>query len=371
MENVYRIRTASTSHITRWKVDLTVKYRIAGLLAACLVVIVSAVAWADNTFEGFPIVRVVLNQQEVTNDVPAILFNGRTMLPLRKIAELAGLTVERWDGETNTVYLSGGAATPVATVNGEPITQAHLYTRLAAQNGSRLIDEMITEKLVDQAARKANITVTDLEIDAEIARIKANFRDEQEFQMALRNNNLTLEQLREYQVQRVKLTKLLLPSIPVTDQVLKQYFEANRAQFDRRQVHARHILVATQQEAQAIKAELDKGADFAVLAKAKSIEPAAKTTGGDLGTFGAGQMVPEFERVVFSLPKGAISAPFQTPFGWHIAQVLETTGTAPDFAAIKADVRDAYIAAEVNERAGSFLAGLRAKAQINNTFEQK
>jgi foldase protein PrsA len=348
-----------------------VKYRIAGILAACLVVIVSAVAWADNTFEGFPIVRVILNQQEVTNDVPAILFNGRTMLPLRKIAELAGLSVDRWDGETNTVYLSGGAAAPVATVNGEPITQADLYKQLAAENGQRAVDDLIDQKLVDQAARKANITVTDAEIDAEIARIKANFRDEQEFQQALQANNLTLKQLREAQTFRIKVTKLIMPSLTITDAALKQYFDENQAQFDKRTVHARHILVATQQEAQAIKAELDKGADFATLAKAKSIEPAAKTTGGDLGTFGIGQMVPEFERIVFSLPKGAISAPFQTAFGWHVAQVLETSGTAPDFASHKQEVREAYIAQLVNGRAGGFLANLRAKAQITNTFDQK
>lgn len=346
------------------------KYRIAGLLAACLVV-VATVAWADNTFEGFPIVRVILNSQEVTNDVPAILFHGRTMLPVRKIAELAGLTVDRWDGETNTVYLSGGAAAPVATVNGEPIAQIDLYNRLAAQNGKQALDDMITEKLVDQAARQANITVTEADLDAEIARIKANFRDEQEFLRALAQNNLTIERLRELQTYRLKVTKLMATSIPVNDQVLEQYFAENRAQFDKRQVHARHILVATQQEALAIKAELDKGADFATLAKAKSTEPAAKNSGGDLGTFGAGQMVPEFERVVFSLSKGAISAPFQTQFGWHVAQVLEVSGTAPDFAAIKADVRDAYLAAQVNDRAGAWLASLRAKAQITNTFDQK
>ncbi|MDF2628297.1 MAG: hypothetical protein K0R39_2128 [Symbiobacteriaceae bacterium] len=352
------------------KVDQPVKRRIAGLLAACLL-IGGTVAWADNTFEGLPIVRVILNQQEVTNDVPAVLLGGRTMLPLRKIAELSGLTIDRWDGDTNTVYLGGGAAAPVATVNGEPITQSALYNRMMMEGGAHYVDIMISELLVDQAARQAGITIHAAEIDREIERVRVRIGGEAQLQEALRAANMTMEQLRSAQAHRLKVTKLLAPRIDISDSVLRAYFERNRTQFDNRRVHARHILVATEAEAKAVKAELDKGADFAAVAKAESTEPAAQYSGGDLGTFGPGQMVPEFEQVVFTLPVGAISDPFQTAFGWHVAQVLERTGSAPDFALIKDDVRAAYLEMAVQDQAPSLLAELRAKANITTTVKQK
>ena len=255
-------------------------------------------------------------------------------------------------------------------MNGEPIAQTELYNRLVAQGGISMLDTLIREKLVEQAARQANVTVDPAEIDREIAKIRQQVGGEQAFQQALLKNNITLQQLRDYQVFRLRATKLIAPGISASDADLLLFFEANRAQFDRRQVHARHILVATEAEAKEIKAQLDQGADFAALAKARSIEPAAKNSGGDLGFFGRGRMVPEFEQVVFSLEQGAVSEPFQTAFGWHVAQVVEVKGTALDFEAMKADLHASYVEAKVQEQLEPWLAQLRAKAQITNTLEQ-
>jgi peptidyl-prolyl cis-trans isomerase C len=90
---------------------------------------------------------------------------------------------------------------------------------------------------------------------------------------------------------------------------------------DEDEVHARHILVSTEDDAKAIKAELDAGADFATLAKAKSIEPNAAQSGGDLGYFKAGRMVKPFADAAFALAVGEISEPVQSQFGWHIIKV--------------------------------------------------
>ena len=86
------------------------------------------------------------------------------------------------------------------------------------------------------------------------------------------------------------------------------------------EVHARHILVPTEDEAKAILADLKKGADFATLAKEKSKDPGA-ADGGDLGYFTKDQMVPEFSAVAFKLDKGQLSDPVKTQFGWHIIKV--------------------------------------------------
>ncbi len=90
-----------------------------------------------------------------------------------------------------------------------------------------------------------------------------------------------------------------------------------------KKVHAAHILVKTDQEANVAHYDVTHGMDFAEVAKARSICPSAKK-GGDLGLFGRGQMVKEFEDVAFSLNKGDISRPFKSQFGWHIIKVIDT-----------------------------------------------
>jgi foldase protein PrsA len=257
----------------------------------------------------------------------------------------------------------------VATVNGDKITKTEVYNRLVETGGASVVEQIIQEKLVDQEAAKNNVTVTPAEIDTEIAKIRERMGGELKFQEALTANNLTLEQLREYQDFRVKVTKLLKPQITLQEETVKAFFEENKSQFDKRQIHARHILVDTEEEAKAIKAKLEGGADFAALAKEKSTEPAAKESGGDLGTFGAGAMLPAFENVVFNLKVNEISAPFQTDYGWHVAQVLETKGTAPTFESQKTEATEMYIDSKVQELLQPWLTELRDKAKITNSLE--
>ena len=88
------------------------------------------------------------------------------------------------------------------------------------------------------------------------------------------------------------------------------------------QVHCAHILVKTEQEAKDILEDLQDGASFASVAQQKSLCPSRKN-GGDLGTFGRGQMVKPFEVAAFALEKGRTSQPVKTEFGWHIIKRLE------------------------------------------------
>jgi peptidyl-prolyl cis-trans isomerase C len=95
------------------------------------------------------------------------------------------------------------------------------------------------------------------------------------------------------------------------------------------EVHARHILVKTEDEAKAVIADLDKGKDFAAIAKEKS-QDSNKDDGGDLGWFGPGRMVPEFEEAAFALEKGAYTkTPVKTQFGFHVIKVEEKRDAPP------------------------------------------
>ena len=87
-------------------------------------------------------------------------------------------------------------------------------------------------------------------------------------------------------------------------------------------IHCAHILVKTEQEANEILKQVQKGASFAKLAEQKSL-CSSKSHGGDLGFFGRGQMVRPFELVAFAMQKGYFSKPVKTEFGWHVIKRLE------------------------------------------------
>ena len=146
-----------------------------------------------------------------------------------------------------------------------------------------------------------------------------------------------------------------------TDEAMKKVYEdASKQITGEQEVHARHILVETEDEAKAVKAELDKGADFAELAKKKSKDPGA-ADGGDLGFFTKEQMVPEFSTVAFALEPGKISDPVKSQFGWHIIKVEEKRARkAPDFEQVKAQI-ETYVTRKAQ---ADYVAKLRETAKV-------
>lgn len=111
----------------------------------------------------------------------------------------------------------------------------------------------------------------------------------------------------------------------VTDEALqKAYDERFKDAAPQKEYHAAHILVKTEDEAKALKAQLDGGANFAELAKANSIDTGSGAQGGDLGWFGLGMMVKPFEDAVTKAEIGKITDPVQTDFGWHLILVSES-----------------------------------------------
>jgi parvulin-like peptidyl-prolyl isomerase len=152
--------------------------------------------------------------------------------------------------------------------------------------------------------------------------------------------------LQEQQV----LAEALTQSLSSDNAADEKYFNDNKDYFS--EVSARHILIATTDssiptaklndadalvKAQQIKARLDKGEDFATIAKAESDDTSSGQAGGDLGPVSRGKMVKPFEEAVFSLKKNQISDPVRTQYGYHIIQVTSDK-TAPAFADVKARV---------------------------------
>src|SRR6266404_3969212 len=146
-----------------------------------------------------------------------------------------------------------------------------------------------------------------------------------------------------------------------TDAALKKVYEEAAKQIaDEQEVHARHILVESEDEAKAVADELKKGADFAELAKKKSKDPGA-SDGGDLGFFTKDQMVPEFSTVAFALEPGKISEPVKSQFGWHIIKVEEKRNRkAPEFEQVKGQI-ETYVTRKAQ---ADYVTKLREAAKV-------
>jgi peptidyl-prolyl cis-trans isomerase C len=111
---------------------------------------------------------------------------------------------------------------------------------------------------------------------------------------------------------------------PISDEAVRALYESRYAEADSTtEYRAAHILVETENEARAILDEIEGGANFAALAQEHSIGPSGPS-GGDLGWFGKGVMVPEFFDAVVELGEGGISEPLETQFGWHVIELRET-----------------------------------------------
>jgi len=255
----------------------------------------------------------------------------------------------------------------VATVNGEKITRSELHSLLVDLYGQQTLNQMITSKLVAQEAKKAGVTVSDAELQAELDELKEEVGGAMYFDYLLAQQGITEEQFKQiYLLDQVLAIKVLSKDVTVTEEQMQEYFNSNMAEFDERQATARHILVDTLEEALAVKSELEAGADFAALAKERSTEQAAQQTGGDLGTFGRGAMVAEFDEAVFSMQPGQISDPVQTEYGWHIIELLDMQGEPPVYENVKEKVRLALVEQEAAGKISSWISDVRANAQIKN-----
>src|SRR6202045_1905588 len=237
-------------------------------------------------------------------------------------------------------------AKPVlAKVNGAEIRQSDVA--LAEEELGPSLAQM------DPATKKESVLafLIDMKIVAKAAEAKKiEDRDDFKARLAFTRNRLLMDNLLAVE-----------GKAGTTDEAMKKVYEdASKQIAGEQEVHARHILVETEDEAKAIAADLKKGADFAELAKKKSKDPGA-SDGGDLGFFTKDQMVPEFSAVAFALEPGKISDPVKSQFGWHIIKVEEKRNRkAPDFDQVKGQI-ETYVTRKAQ---ADYVAKLRETAKV-------
>lgn len=157
-------------------------------------------------------------------------------------------------------------------------------------------------------------------------------------------------------------------SAPVSDEQVRAYYDANPDEFRTDRVKASHILVKDEALANELHAKLVENPDlFASLAAEYSIDKSNAERGGDLGFFGRGRMVSEFEEAAFALPEdGAISEPVKTRFGYHlIMRTGREDGTPKPFDEVKNQIRIRLINEKRREQTEAFLTQLKTKADYS------
>lgn len=259
----------------------------------------------------------------------------------------------------------------VAKVNGTPILKSQLYSALVKAGGQQTLETMISEALVKQESDKANIQVTDADLDKEMEQIKKSFGSDEEFAQALATYNMTLDSLKKDMQVQVQLRKLLEPQVKITDEDIKTYYDSNLESMKTpEQVRASHILVGTKEEAETVLASLQGGADFAALAKEKSTDTASKEAGGDLDFFAKGQMEEPFETAAFALKTGELSSVVQTSHGFH---VIKATGhkdaATPTLDEKKEEIRQTLSEKQISTLSQSWLQEKRTAATVETFLE--
>lgn len=272
---------------------------------------------------------------------------------------------------------------------------------------TKLLDQMIDDKVLKQEADKRKIKVTKRDIDEGVKQVKTRFSNDVEFQAELKKENMDMAQFEKRIEEQLMVMKLVEQEIkgkaaqPSDEEVHKLYDQIQTkldgkdlgldkksdeelgqlaklfSRVSSEQVRARHILVQVDKNApmadktaalnkiKKIQADLKKGADFAELAKKNSDDPGSKNRGGDLGYFAKGDMVPEFEKVAFSLNVGQVSEPVLTDFGYHIIKVEEKRASRKlAYEEVENDLKQYLYQKSAQVRYENWLKDLRAKATI-------
>lgn len=272
------------------------------------------------------------------------------ILILVSLAGMAGCDQLQPVTQTGSADTAAVAAAPaptgpvLATVNGTAITQGayEVYSGQrkpqgaseAANNKEAILNELVALELMRQESVSKGLD-TKAEVIAAL--------DQQ--------NRTTLAGA---------AIKEFMSNNSVTDEDAQAFYDAQMAT-PAKEFNARHILVKTEDDAVAVIAELDNGADFSELAKEKSTGPSG-ASGGKLGWFGAGQMVKPFADAAAGLEKGAYTkTPVQTQFGWHVIVLDDTRdSTPPPFE----DVKERLKMLIANQKLQQHIEAIKADASI-------
>ena len=255
--------------------------------------------------------------------------------------------------------------------------------RRAKKLESQLLEEMISDELMVQAAHEAKLAVEDKEIEAAVDEVKKqNNLDDAGLEEALSLQGFSVATYRrdvERQILRMRsINTLVRPRVTITDEdVRARYDEMNRRSAAVSKVRLMHILLSLppkppEQDVARAKAQaaeiierVKQGTPFAELASQYSDDQATKDSGGDLGWIERGSLATEWEVIVFAMDKGEVRGPINGPSGLHVFYVSDIKKTeVKPFAEVKEQLRNELFRKEMEKQTATWLDELRKKAHI-------
>ncbi len=249
------------------------------------------------------------------------------------------------------------------------------------QAESAALDQLIFAELMYQEGLKTPPADLDKQVDFKMSQNKSKFGSPAEFEAALKGAGVTEKDLVDITKKDIVISnyieKKIAPTITVSDDEVKTFYNDNKEQLkEEPQVKASHILIGVdssaspeekkkaREKAEALLKEIRGGKDFAEAAKASSTCP-SKEQGGDLGYFGKGQMVPQFEQTAFAMKVGEISDVVETQFGYHIIKLTDKTGgEAPKLDDIKEKIATYLKGQKTQKAVFDFVTKLRKDAKV-------
>ncbi|HTM25733.1 MAG TPA: peptidylprolyl isomerase [Vicinamibacterales bacterium] len=284
----------------------------------------------------------------------------------------------------------------VARVNGEDVKKTELENMIHTMEGRAgqpvppdrrdeiyrgALDQLIVYKLLSQESKHRGIKIEESEVDAKIQQIRGQFPTQEAFEKAVKDRGKTVDSVRQDARVDLSVNKVMdaeVATVPgPSDADAKDFYDKNPDRFKQdEQVRASHILVrvdpnanaATRQKARAeiesVLKQAKAGGDFAKLAQEHSQDGSA-AQGGDLGYFPKGQMVPEFDKVAFSTPKGQLSGIVTTQFGYHLIKVTDRKpARVVPYEEAEQQIKQFLEQQKKQTRADAFIGELKKKAKI-------
>jgi peptidyl-prolyl cis-trans isomerase C len=262
-----------------------------------------------------------------------------------------------------------------------------------------LIEKEIVRELVHQQGEKNNLKIDSELIKKELEALRKPYPSEEEFEKALSDRNITLEDLKKSMAVDINARQLLNEQIQgkitITDEDVKKYYEDNKSKFQRPEsFRTRHILAAlftpdevrtqsiselqknkvyffnkAEKKIDQIIKELKEGADFEKLAKEKSDDEGSRDNGGDLDIIYKGVFDPAFDEAVSKLKPGETSGKVETRFGFHVIQLIEKhpSELAP-FEEMEKGIQKFLFTEEAKKLVAAYIEDLKKQAQIETFF---
>ncbi|MED1795694.1 peptidyl-prolyl cis-trans isomerase [Brevibacillus nitrificans] len=226
-------------------------------------------------------------------------------------------------------YQTSTKLQPAAVVGGSTISEADYLSALKQKFGDQVLQDMVNREVVFQAAKQQGVTVDQAELDQEMAQIRESYgsSSDSEFEQALNKQaGTTVEALRREITYQLLLQALATKDIVISDEELLTFYNNHPERYARpMQMRLWQIVVASQQEAEQVAAELKQGANFQALAKERSIDSLTSGNGGDLGWLSLGdtRLPDEAKDVVADLETKKISVPVKVGENYVIYQMAD------------------------------------------------